>query len=77
MTKQEFLKQLDDVMELAPGSIKGAENLVDLPKWDSLAQISFIAMVDKHLQQRVSGKDLLSARTVMDLVLLAGPKIQG
>ena len=77
MTQREFLNQLENIMELAPGTILGTESLADLPKWDSLAQLGYLAMVDQELGKQVAAIDLTRANTVKDLVGLAGPGIQG
>lgn len=73
MKRADFLKMLDEVLEVDPGTIKGDENLADLPKWDSLAVLGFIAAVDTNFRIQVSVVDLTSCKTVSDLeVLLAG-----
>ena len=75
MTHREFLSQLEDLVEAEPGSIKGTEALTDLPRWDSLCVVGLIAMIDEHLGVTVSAKKIAEAKTVPDLVALAGPKL--
>jgi len=75
MTRSEFLAALDEMLELAPGTLTGAEVLDDLEGWDSLAVISYIALVDETVGKIVAGEDLARAKTVNDLVALAGEQV--
>lgn len=75
MNRSEFLLQLDSVIEAAPGTLKGDENLVDLSAWDSLAVLSFIAMVDDKFKMPLAGKDIAACQSVADLALLLGDRI--
>lgn len=77
MNGQDFLRALDEMLELEPGTLTGTEALDDLEGWDSLAVISFIALVDEKLGQVVAGERLAKARTVADLLDLAGLAVPG
>lgn len=72
MNAKDFLLALDEMLELAPGTLTGAETLESLDDWDSLAVISFIALVDEKLNLVVEGAKLAEARTVADLLAVAG-----
>ncbi len=72
MGNSEFLAQLDELLELPAGTLKGPELLGSLEGWDSLAVLSFIAMVDEHFGQPVSPKAIVACKTVDDLGKLAG-----
>ena len=75
MTKQEFYAQLDEILENPPGTIKGTEMIADLERWDSLAAILFIAMLDQHLGVAVEAQKVADCRSVADLVALGGDKV--
>ena len=75
MTPAEFHLELDNILELNPGTIQGGEALESLSAWDSLAVLSFIAMVDEKLKTQVSGKDIANCATVSDIAALLGDKI--
>lgn len=77
MTKQEFLAMIEEILETSPASLKGNEALDQLEGWDSLAVVSFIAMVDEHLDMTVSPEHIFGAKTVNDLVALAHTKLTG
>jgi acyl carrier protein len=71
MTKGEFLRQLDEIVEEEPGTLTGAELLDEVTGWDSLAVVSFIAMVDENLSIVVSPRAIAECKSVDDLVALA------
>jgi acyl carrier protein len=75
MQRDEFLREMDELLELDPGTLKGAEALADLPSWDSLAVISFIALTDEKLDTVIAGESLAKAATVQDLLDLLGDRI--
>ncbi|UKJ75892.1 acyl carrier protein [Azospirillum brasilense] len=72
MDRKEFLLALDEMLELDAGTLTGAEELESIDAWDSLAVISFIALVDERLGHVVEGEKLVKAKTVDDLLGLAG-----
>jgi acyl carrier protein len=75
MKTAEFLRELEAMLERDQGSLAGDEVLVDLPEWDSLAIISFIALVDEKFGLAIEGNKLAAARTVPDLVALVQSKL--
>lgn len=72
MNGVEFLRELEEMLELDSGALTGGEALADLEGWDSLAVISFIALVDEKLGLVVEGEKLARAKTVADLLEIAG-----
>jgi acyl carrier protein len=71
MGSNEFLDGLAEVLEQDPASLTGEALLADL-NWDSLAFVSFIAMVDTRFGVTVPPRDLVQCRTVADLAALVG-----
>jgi len=76
MTKQEFLSLFEEILEAAPGTLKGDEPLPGMEGWDSLAVVSLIAMVDEQAGLTLSPKDIAKAASVADLISLLGDKIE-
>lgn len=72
MDTKDFLLALDEMLELDSGTLTGTEELGSLENWDSLAVISFIALVDEKIGLVVEGEKLAKAKTVGDLLALAG-----
>ena len=75
MKKSEFLTLLDELLENEPGTLKGGEELATLPRWDSLAVIGFIALLDQHFGLSVPGAKIVECKSVDDLARLAGDRI--
>lgn len=75
MEKATFLQKLDEVMSLPKGTIRGDESLGALKSWDSVALMSFIALLDEELEIRVTGKQVMQCQTIPELVALAGDKV--
>jgi acyl carrier protein len=75
MRRAVFLNKLEEIMEAPEGSLKGDEKLADLPRWDSMTVVQFIALVDEDFGMPVSASDLLKAQTLPDLMNLLGDKI--
>jgi hypothetical protein len=71
MTAQEFLLEMDDILELPAGTLAGPEGLDTLAQWNSSAMISFIALADTH-GARVAVRQVAGCATVADLMRLAG-----
>ncbi|MEE3623240.1 phosphopantetheine-binding protein [Nitrospirillum sp. BR 11752] len=75
MNRNEFLAALDEMLELDPGTLTGGEELDGIDSWDSLAVISFIALVDEKFNTVVAGEDLAKAKTVDDLLALVSDHV--
>lgn len=75
MTKAEFLKGIEQIVEAPEGALKGDEALSALAGWDSMSTLAFIAMADRQLGIVVSPAALAQCETVADLVKLVGNKL--
>jgi len=75
MQAEAFLREIEATLELPEGSLKSDEKLEDIPEWDSLAVISYIALVDEKLGLAVDGEALANAVTVGDLLALVQEKL--
>jgi acyl carrier protein len=76
MSRFDFLQQLDGLLNVPAGTLKGPESLASLSGWDSLAIVGFLAMMDKEFVVNVPAKQLGQCREVNDLVLLAGDHVR-
>ena len=77
MTRPEFYAAIAEMVECEASRVSGASVLKDLPNWDSLAVLSFVAMVDSRLGTTVKGTDLVKCKTVDDLAALLPGEIEG
>jgi acyl carrier protein len=71
VTQDEFLKEMDDMLELEAGTLRGPEKLEDLDQWTSLAVVTFMALADTNNGVHVSPLDIGKCITVSDLLKLA------
>lgn len=76
MTKTEFYRELEIVMDAPEGSIKGDESLKDFPGWTSLSVLSFLAMADSDLGEKVEPSRVAQCKTIEDLRRLFPGKIE-
>jgi len=66
MTEKEKIELLEEMLELDEGTLSPETVLADLDEWDSIAAISFIALVDDEFDKSVKGADIRSFVTVAD-----------
>jgi len=75
MSRSDFLKLVDELMEKEPGTLAGPESLEE-HGWDSLSVISFIALVDEQFGFTVPPVELAKCTRVDDLLALVGGRLQ-
>jgi acyl carrier protein len=71
--KSEFLLLIDDILEQPPGTLTGKELLKDLPNWDSLAFVSFIATVNARFDVTLAPAELKKCDSIASLLTIVGP----
>jgi len=71
MNDQEIIIALAEILEMEAGELSNDTALDTVDTWDSLATISFIALVDEKTGHVLAGDDLQKATTIGDLVALA------
>jgi acyl carrier protein len=76
LKRADFLLLIDKHLAEPPGTVQGPEVLADLPVWDSLAAIGFVAMLDERLGITLPSGKMQACHTVADLVALAGSQVQ-
>ncbi len=68
MTREEFLLQLEDILQLDEGTLTLEEALA----LDSMAQLTFMAFLDSKLNKRITVEQLRQLKTVKDAVAFVG-----
>jgi hypothetical protein len=71
MNRNEFLLQMDEILDLPAGTLRGNENLEELTNWDSTSLITFIAMAETNNGVTISPGQIVTCSTVADLLHLA------
>ncbi len=77
MTKSQFLRLVEEVAQEPAGTLQGPELLENLGGWDSLAVVSFIAMVDEQLGMTLQPRAIADCKTVDDLFVLSQGTVTG
>jgi acyl carrier protein len=71
MTRKEFLLEMDEILGLRAGTLRGNEKLEELKAWDSTALISLIVMAEENNSAQISPDQVVGCSTVADLLRLA------
>ncbi|WP_295333267.1 acyl carrier protein [Flavobacterium sp.] len=66
--EKELFEQLEDILELAPGTVTLTAVFRDYENWDSMANLSVIAMLDDSFGVHIASQDFKNLITVGDLV---------
>lgn len=72
MTRNEFLLEIDEILGLQPGTLRGDEKLEELKDWDSTALINAVVLAEESSDKRITPDQVISCSTVADLLRLAG-----
>ena len=76
MTRSEFYATIDDILELPAGTITGKETLTDVPNWDSLAVVNYIATCNGLFGVMLKGDRVKESKTIEDLIALIATHIE-
>lgn len=66
--EEELIKQLEDILELDKGSLSFADIFRDFDQWDSMANLSLIAMLDDSFGVNIETDRFRELKTVGDLI---------
>lgn len=70
MTNEKKIELLEDMLDLESGTLTAETVLKSLEEWDSIALISFIALVDDEFDKVIKGSVVKEQKTVADLMVL-------
>lgn len=71
MTREEFLLEMDEILGLPAGTLRGNEELGELKTWDSTALISLLVLAETNNSVQISPDQVVGCSTVADLLRLA------
>lgn len=75
MTKQEYIAELEFILETEAGELNEDTRLLDLSGWDSTSHLGMIALLDR-LGIRGDIEKIRNSQTVADLIRLAGDSVE-
>lgn len=67
MSLSDFIRLLEDELQVPAGSLTPTTRLADLPRFDSMGRLSFMAMVDDKLGIIIDPDAMARCQTVADL----------
>ena len=71
MTRGEFLLEIDQILDLPAGTLRGDERLEELENWDSTSLISLIVLAETNTGARITPQQVITCTTIADLLRLA------
>ena len=69
MTDESVLSLVEEILELERGTVSADDDLEELG-WDSLSDLSFIAIADERFRVTIDPKQLAAVETPADLATL-------
>ncbi|MGL2964108.1 acyl carrier protein [Flavobacterium sp. RSB2_4_14] len=66
--EKELFEQLEDILELNPGTVLLADAFREYDNWDSMANLSVIAMLDDSFGVHIASQDFKNLITVGDML---------
>ena len=70
MEKTHKIELLAEILDQDPEDIKENMALEEIDEWDSLAILSFIAMMDEEFEKDVSRKEIQQLVTISDVLAM-------
>lgn len=70
MNNEEKIAILEELMEVDEGTLTPKTLLINIEEWDSVALLSFIAMMDDEFGKTIKGSVVREQKTVADLMNL-------
>lgn len=70
MTNEKKLELIAEILDVEKETLTPETKLSDLEEWDSIALISFMAMMDDEFDKIVKGADVKVQKTIKDLMAL-------
>ncbi len=67
MSEQEFIGAFEEILEMAPGTLAGTAKLDELDRWDSVAMVTLMSVVDEKCGVQLSPRKVAGCLTVQDL----------
>ena len=75
ISRKEFLTMLEKILQIEADSLTEETHLKNLEKWDSLALVALIAMVEENFGVRLTPDTIYDLKTMGNLISMLGDKI--
>lgn len=68
MDRQEKLKLMEEVMDLADGMLSEGDELASYDEWDSLSALAFMSVMTSRFHKNIMPSDIKKLITVADAI---------
>ena len=71
MSNEKKIELLAEILDMEPEELKPETRLDDLDEWDSVAALSFVAMMDEEFEKEIKGaviKQFVRIQDAMDVM---------
>ena len=75
MKRTDFIKRIEQIIEVNAGSLVAETRFDEIPEWDSLAVLDLIALMDAEFGVDVTFEMLEKCDTRSDVITIAGKGI--
>lgn len=72
MTKEDFINEVNEQLDIDDVEIKIDTNLQDIEDFDSFAILSLVALIHKKFKVQLKANKLQKIKTISELILLIG-----
>ena len=76
MKLNEMIPELEDMLGFEAGTVKLDAKIAEVPDWDSMAILTFIAFVEDKFSLVLEGDQIAQVTTFKDLFGLLGDKVE-
>jgi len=76
MKLSEMIPELEDMLGFEAGTIKLDTKISDVPDWDSMAILTFIAFIEDKFDLVLEGDQIAEVTTFKELFNLLGDKVE-
>jgi len=66
--EEKFIKDFKEILEMENDEIQLSDRFREYEKWDSLAYLSLIAMIDEDYDIQIEGNEFKKLNTIQDLI---------
>ncbi len=66
--KEKFLENIKEALEIDGRDIQLSDTFRDYEEWDSLSQLSLIAMLDEEYEVEIEDEEFASLKTLEDIL---------
>jgi acyl carrier protein len=75
MEQEKFLEQFISQFDTEPTGVTMDTDFRDIDDWDSLTALGVISMIDDEYNVKLSGEELKSSTTIMDIFNIIKTKV--